>query len=47
MVPWWRDELPLVYSGDELLAVADVWLADSAFADSGAHIQWDERPNLY
>lgn len=47
VVPWWRDQLPLVYAGDELVAVADLWLADSAFAASGARIQWDERPNLY
>jgi len=46
IVPWWRDQLPLVYAGDELVAVADLWLADSAFAASGATIQWDERPNL-
>jgi tRNA(Ile)-lysidine synthase len=47
VVPWWRDRLPLVYAGDELVAVADLWLADSACTSPGAVIHWDERPNLY
>lgn len=28
--PWWRDQLPLLYLGEELLAVADLWLCDSS-----------------
>jgi tRNA(Ile)-lysidine synthase len=28
--PWWRQRLPLVYLGEELLAVADVWLCESS-----------------
>ncbi|MDO8861255.1 tRNA lysidine(34) synthetase TilS [Haliea sp. E1-2-M8] len=27
--PWWRDRLPLLYLGDELVAVADLWLCAS------------------
>lgn len=46
--PWVRDVIPLVYLGDELVAVADMWLAESYLADSneaGLEIVW-QRPNL-
>lgn len=28
--PWWRDRVPLLYRGDELLAVGDLWLCESS-----------------
>jgi tRNA(Ile)-lysidine synthase len=28
--PWWRDRVPLLYLGDELLAVGDLWLCESS-----------------
>ncbi len=28
--PWWRERLPLLYLGEELLAVADLWLCVSS-----------------
>ncbi|MBA6411881.1 tRNA lysidine(34) synthetase TilS [Parahaliea sp. F7430] len=28
--PWWRNRVPLLYLGDELLAVGDLWLCDSS-----------------
>ncbi len=28
--PWWRERVPLLYLGDELLAVGDLWLCDSS-----------------
>ncbi|MEM8661328.1 MAG: tRNA lysidine(34) synthetase TilS [Pseudomonadota bacterium] len=28
--PWWRERLPLLYLGEELLAVADLWLCHSS-----------------
>ncbi|MEM1112631.1 MAG: tRNA lysidine(34) synthetase TilS [Pseudomonadota bacterium] len=28
--PWWRDRLPLVRLGDELLAVGDLWMCESS-----------------
>ena len=28
--PWWRDRLPLLYLGDELLAVGGLWLCQSS-----------------
>ena len=34
--PWWRDRVPLLYLGEELLAVGDLWLCDSS--------RWREAP---
>jgi tRNA(Ile)-lysidine synthase len=28
--PWWRAHVPLVYSGDEILAVGDLWVCESS-----------------
>ena len=28
--PWWRDRMPLLYLGGELLAVGDLWLCESS-----------------
>lgn len=38
--PWWRDRLPLLYLGDELVAVADLWLCASSrtLAAGGANV---------
>jgi len=47
VVPWRRDQLPLVYSGDDLVAVADLWIADDAAAENGLRIHWQGRPQLY
>jgi tRNA(Ile)-lysidine synthase len=44
---WLRDQLPLVYSGDKLVAVADLWLAADAVAENGPVIRWLDRPDLY
>jgi tRNA(Ile)-lysidine synthase len=33
--PWLRDSLPLVYSGDELVAVGDVWICAGFVAEEG------------
>jgi tRNA(Ile)-lysidine synthase len=49
IVPWMRDRLPLVYIGDRLAAVADLWL-DADFAvppgEPGLQPLWEERPQL-
>ena len=47
VVPWMRDRLPLVYAGDELVAVADLWLAADAVSEPGTAVYWDDRPELY
>lgn len=47
VVPWMRDRLPLVYSGDRLLAVGDLWLAADAVTKPGVAIRWSDRPALH
>jgi tRNA(Ile)-lysidine synthase len=41
--PWRREGLPLIYEGDELIAVADRWLstrAEALFQPLGARVHW-------
>lgn len=41
--PWLRDRLPLVYSGDELVAVADLWVCDgyqAGLGEPGWVLEW-------
>ncbi|HEX3913797.1 MAG TPA: tRNA lysidine(34) synthetase TilS [Steroidobacteraceae bacterium] len=47
VLPWLRDALPLVFAGNELIAVADLWMdgAWCAAADApGLSIAWNEAP---
>lgn len=46
ILPWMRDAIPLVYAGDELVAVADLWLAAAAASGQGRPIVWQRRPAL-
>jgi len=43
--PWLRDRLPLIYSGERLVAVADWWLADDASSTPGLRIEWHTGPS--
>ena len=47
VVPWMRDRLPLVYSANRLVAVADLWVAEDAVSAPGTAIHWDDRPALH
>jgi len=47
IVPWMRDRLPLVYSGDRLVAVGDLWLAADAVSEPGIALCWVGRPALH
>jgi len=47
IVPWMRERLPLLYSGGELVAVADLWIATSAMSDPGTAIEWKHRPAIH
>lgn len=47
VVPWMRDRLPLLYAGDELVAVADLWLAAGAVAERGYAVRWTEKPAIF
>jgi tRNA(Ile)-lysidine synthase len=45
VLPWLRDRLPLIYCGDELAAVADLWICDG-FAAGAGQSGWDIAWNL-
>ena len=40
ILPWMRDRLPLLYAGDELVAVADRWVAADAASSPGVRVRW-------
>ena len=46
IVPWMRERLPLLYAGDNLVAVADRFLAAEATASPGVRIRWLDHPPL-
>lgn len=42
--PWWRERLPLLYLGDEMLAVGDLWLCQSSrYCGQGGAGCWRPR----
>ena len=47
VLPWMRDALPLVFAGDALIAVADLWV-DARWCSSstgpGLAIRWEQAP---
>ena len=47
ILPWHRQQLPLIYSGGQLVAVADLWIAAGALAEKGRAIHWRNKPDLY
>ena len=46
VLPWMRDRVPLIYAGGQLVAVADLFLADDACASPGLSVHWDAAPAL-
>jgi len=47
VVPWMRDRLPLLYAGDRLVAVGDLWLSGDAITRPGVAVRWTGRPALH
>ncbi len=47
IVPWMRERVPLLYSGGELVAVADLWVAADAENRPGTSVEWQRRPALH
>jgi len=47
VVPWMRDRLPLIYAGNDLVAVGDLWLSNSAASRPGVAVRWSGRPALH
>ncbi len=49
VVPWMRARVPLLYGSNQLLAVADRWIAQSAACapgESGVALHWHDHPAL-
>lgn len=49
ILPWWRERLPLIYSGKQLVAVGDLWVAAEFAAQAGeaaCAIVWENRPSF-
>jgi tRNA(Ile)-lysidine synthase len=47
VLPWMRDALPLVFAGDELIAVADLWMEARFCAPAnapGLQVAWNNAP---
>lgn len=42
--PWVRRRLPLLYSGGQLVAVADLWIDENASTRNGYRVQWSSAP---
>lgn len=47
VVPWMREQLPLLYSDGQLVAVADLWIAADAVGEPGTAIEWRDRPAIH
>ena len=47
VVPWMRERLPLLYCGEQLVAVGDLWMAADAVSRPGVAVQWSGRPALH
>ena len=50
ILPWWRDRVPLIYAGEQLLAVGDLWIAADFAAREGEEawaIVWENRPSIF
>jgi tRNA(Ile)-lysidine synthase len=46
ILPWMRDRLPLLYADNELVAVADLWVAAGCAAQQGLIVNWQRRPAI-
>jgi tRNA(Ile)-lysidine synthase len=51
IVPWMRDKIPLIYRGDKLVAVADLWLHDDLRKEAQQaplwRVCWREHPPIH
>ena len=49
VVPWMRESIPLLYSGDELVAIGDLWQGSDGDVRPGEgwRVSWRNRPALF
>jgi tRNA(Ile)-lysidine synthase len=48
-LPWMRDALPMIYAGDALVAIGDIWRDARWLAgadEMGFDVVWEARPEL-
>lgn len=46
ILPWMRGQLPLLYAGEALVAVADLWIAHDVWSAPGLSVKWEARPPI-
>lgn len=46
ILPWMRERIPLLFDGDQLVAVADEWLSESAAVEQGIRVVWEHHPPI-
>ncbi len=48
IAPWWRGHIPLIWRGDRLLWVGDLWCAEQASLTGPGvwRVAWEDRPNF-
>ena len=44
--PWMRDKIPILMVGDEIVCVADFWVAEKFFKLNGYDFKWHQKPKL-
>jgi len=47
VLPWMRDRIPLVFAGESLVAVGDLWVSADHLVDNGLTIAWQDKPPLH
>ncbi len=47
VLPWRRHAVPLVFVGDTLAAVGDLWLNADIVATPGFRVMWEDRPAIF
>lgn len=49
VLPWWRECLPLIYAGDKLVAIADLWVSHEFAAkrdEPAVYLVWQREQNI-
>ena len=46
ILPWMRDRVPLLFAGDELVAVADLWVSSDHRSAEGVAVTWTGKPAI-
>jgi tRNA(Ile)-lysidine synthase len=46
IVPWMRDRIPLLYAGEELVAIGDLWVRSDGTAGPRWRVRWTDHPAL-